>query len=210
MNIILLGAPGAGKGTQASMLKEHYHLLHISTGDIFRANIKGGTPIGKVAKSYIDAGKLVPDEVTCDIVKDRLSQDDVKNGFMLDGFPRNVFQAQQLDEFAHIDLCINIDVKLELLMDRICGRRVCSCGESYHVSTLGGQTKCRKCGKELYQRADDNPETVKARLDTYLAQTAPLASYYEEQGKLVDIVSGTKSPSEVFEVICKELDKHLG
>jgi adenylate kinase len=208
MNIILLGAPGAGKGTQASKLNEHYGLPHISTGDIFRANIKGGTPIGKVAKSYIDAGKLVPDEVTCDIVKDRLSAEDVKKGFMLDGFPRNVFQAQELDKFAHIDLCINIDVPTELLMDRICGRRVCSCGESYHVSTLNGETKCRKCGKELYQRADDNPTTVKARLDTYHEQTAPLAEYYQKQGKLFNVISGNLPPDAVFEIICAELDKH--
>jgi adenylate kinase len=207
MNIILLGAPGAGKGTQASKLKEHYGLPHISTGDIFRANIKGGTPIGKVAKSYIDAGKLVPDEVTCDIVKDRLSADDVQNGFMLDGFPRNVFQAQELDKFARVDLCVNIDVPTELLMDRICGRRVCSCGESYHVSTLNGETKCRKCGKELYQRADDNPDTVKARLDTYHEQTAPLAEYYQKQGKLFTVKSGNLPPDAVFAVICEELDK---
>ena len=126
MNIILLGAPGAGKGTQASKIQDKYNLLHISTGDIFRANIKGGTEIGKLAKSFIDAGKLVPDEVTCDIVKDRLTWDDAKKGYMLDGFPRNLFQAEELDKFAHIDLCLNIDVDEALLMDRICGRRVCS------------------------------------------------------------------------------------
>ena len=124
MNIILLGAPGAGKGTQASKIAEKYKLLHISTGDIFRANIKGGTEIGKLAKSYIDAGKLVPDEVTCDIVRDRLTWDDVHGGYMLDGFPRNLFQAEELDKFAKIDLCLNIDVDEKLLMDRICGRRV--------------------------------------------------------------------------------------
>jgi adenylate kinase len=209
MNIVLLGAPGAGKGTQASLIEEKYNLLHISTGDIFRANIKGGTPIGLLAKSYIDAGKLVPDEVTCDIVKDRLEKDDVKGGYMLDGFPRNLFQAGELDKFAHIDLCINIQVDTKLLMDRICGRRVCSCGESYHISTLNGATTCKKCGKELYQRADDNPETVGARLETYNTQTAPLIDYYKGQGKLVTIESGTKSPSEVFADICGVLDKHL-
>ncbi len=149
MNIILLGAPGAGKGTQASKIAEKYKLLHISTGDIFRANIKGGTEIGKLAKSFIDAGKLVPDEVTCDIVRDRLTWDDVKCGYMLDGFPRNLFQAEELDKFAKIDLCLNIDVDEKLLMDRICGRRVCACGESYHISTLNGATTCAKCGGEL-------------------------------------------------------------
>lgn len=206
MNIILLGAPGAGKGTQASKIAEKYKLLHISTGDIFRANIKGGTEIGKLAKSYIDAGKLVPDEVTCDIVRDRLTWDDAKSGYMLDGFPRNLFQAQELDKFAKIDLCLNIDVDTALLMDRICGRRVCSCGESYHVSTLNGATTCAKCGKELYQRADDNPETVGARLETYFSQTAPLIDFYRAQGKLVTVTSGEGSPDEVFAQICEKFD----
>lgn len=206
MNIVLLGAPGAGKGTQASLIEQKFHLVHISTGDIFRANIKGGTPIGKVAKSYIDAGKLVPDEVTCDIVRDRLQKGDLGGGYMLDGFPRNVFQAEELDKFAKIDVCLNIDVDVSLLMDRICGRRVCSCGESYHVSTLGGRTTCAKCGGELYQRADDNPETVKSRLDTYFSQTAPVAEYYKKQGKLVTIECGTKSPDEVFALVSAALE----
>lgn len=209
MNIVLLGAPGAGKGTQASMIEEKYRLLHISTGDIFRANIKGGTPIGKLAKSYIDAGKLVPDDVTCEIVRDRLGWDDARHGYMLDGFPRNLFQANALDGFAAIDLCINIDVDTALLMDRICGRRVCSCGESYHVSTLGGATTCKKCGQPLYQRADDNPETVKSRLDTYFTETAPLVEYYEKQGKLFTVKSGTNPPSEVFAQIAVKLDQYL-
>ena len=173
MNIILLGAPGAGKGTQASKIAQKYKLLHISTGDIFRANIKNGTEIGKLAKSYTDAGKLVPDEVTCDIVKDRLTWDDAQHGFMLDGFPRNLFQAKELDKFAKIDICLNIDVDESLLMDRICGRRVCSCGESYHVSTLDGATACVKCGGKLYQRPDDVPETVKTRLDTTSRRPRP-------------------------------------
>lgn len=206
MNIVLLGAPGAGKGTQAAFLEKKYGLVHISTGDIFRANIKGGTPIGKVAKSYIDAGKLVPDEVTCDIVKDRLTRDDVKNGYMLDGFPRNLFQARELDKFAHIDMCVNVSVDFSLIMDRICGRRVCSCGASYHISTLGGKTTCAKCGKPLYQRADDNPETVGARLETYKTQTAPLIDYYEEQGKLVTVECGNASPEEVFAMVCEKLE----
>lgn len=209
MNIVLLGAPGAGKGTQASLIEERFSLVHVSTGDIFRANIKGGTPIGKVAKSYIDAGKLVPDEVTCDIVKDRLSQGDIKGGYMLDGFPRNIFQAQELDKFAHIDLCINIEVDTALLTDRICGRRVCSCGESYHVSTLNGATTCKKCGKPLYQRDDDNPETVQKRLDTYFEQTAPLVEYYRKQNKLFSVESGKLSPQEVFAVIAEELERRV-
>ena len=208
MNIILLGAPGAGKGTQASKIAQKYNLLHISTGDIFRANIKNGTAIGKLAKSYTDAGKLVPDEVTCDIVKDRLTWDDAKSGFMLDGFPRNLFQAQELDKFAKIDICLNIDVDESLLMDRICGRRVCACGESYHISTLNGATTCAKCGGKLYQRRDDVPETVKTRLDTYKSQTAPLIDYYKSQGKLETVVSGEGSPDLVFGQIRKVFEKY--
>lgn len=206
MNIVLLGAPGAGKGTQAKLIEEKYGLMHIATGDIFRANIKGGTPIGKLAKSYIDAGKLVPDEVTCELVKDRLANGEVGAGFMLDGFPRNLFQAQELDKFANVDLCINIEVDKSLLMDRICGRRMCSCGASYHVSTLNGATTCAKCGKPLYQRADDNPETVGARLETYKTQTAPLIDYYKEQGKLVTVECGNASPEEVFAMVCEKLE----
>lgn len=207
MNVVLLGAPGAGKGTQASLLAARFNLVHVSTGDIFRANIKEGTPIGKVAKSYIDAGKLVPDEVTCEIVNDRLGKEDAKNGFILDGFPRNIFQAEKLDRFAHIDLCVNIEVDLSLLMDRICGRRVCSCGESYHVSMLNGATTCKKCGKELYRRDDDNPETVQKRLDTYFKETAPLVEYYANAGKLYTVTSGTQPPQEVFEKLVKEFGR---
>lgn len=207
MRLILLGAPGAGKGTQATRIAAKYGIVHISTGDIFRANIKNGTEIGKLAKSYIDAGKLVPDSVTCDIVKDRLTWDDVKNGYLLDGFPRSLFQAEELAKFADIDLCLNLEVDESLIMDRICGRRVCACGESYHVSTLGGKTTCAKCGKELYVREDDNPETVKARLNTYNVMTAPLIAYYAAQNKLETIVCGTKTPDEVFEAVCAVLDK---
>lgn len=207
MKILILGAPGAGKGTQATRISEKYGIAHISTGDIFRANIKGGTEIGKLAKSYIDAGKLVPDSVTCEIVKDRLAQPDVQEGYLLDGFPRNLFQAEELAKFSQIDLCLNLEVDPALIMDRICGRRVCSCGESYHVSTLNGATTCAKCGKELYQRDDDNPATVKARLNTYDVQTAPLIAYYAAQNKLASVVCGTKTPDEVFKAVCEVLDK---
>jgi len=206
MNIILLGAPGAGKGTQAGRISEKYKLAHISTGDIFRANIKGGTEIGKLAKSYIDAGKLVPDDVTCEIVRGKVADMD---GYMLDGFPRNVYQAEQLDKFAKIDLCLNLDVDKSLLMDRICGRRMCVCGESYHVSTLNGATTCKKCGKQLYRREDDNPETVGARLETYAKQTSPLIDYYKAQGKLATVDCGTKSPDEVFKLVEAVLDRFI-
>lgn len=204
MNIVLLGAPGAGKGTQAGKIAVKYSLQHISTGDIFRANIKGGTAIGKVAKSYIDAGKLVPDEVTCEIVKGKIEE--VKINYMLDGFPRNLYQAEELDKFADIDLCLNLDVDKNLLMDRICGRRMCVCGESYHVSTLNGRTTCAKCGKELYRRDDDNPETVASRLETYEKQTAPLIEFYAKQGKLKTVNCGAMTPNEVFEAVERILD----
>ena len=178
MNIILLGAPGAGKGTQASKISDAYKLPHISTGDIFRENIKNETQIGLLAKSFIDKGQLVPDEVTCKIVENRIEKDDCKNGYMLDGFPRTIAQAEALDKVAKIDLVINIDVDHSLLLDRLCGRRVCKdCGESYHISRLGDKTDCARCGGELYQRKDDNEETVGNRLKVYSEQTAPLIKY---------------------------------
>ena len=208
MKLILLGAPGAGKGTQATKIAERYNVVHISTGDIFRANLKMGTEIGLLAKSYMDKGELVPDKVTCDIVKDRLTWDDCKNGYLLDGFPRNLYQAQELDTFATIDGVVNINIDHKLLMDRLCGRRVCrECGESYHVSTLGGRTTCERCGGELYQRKDDNPETVGSRLAVYNEQTAPLIDYYTKKGIILNF-TGTEAPASVlFDQIKAVLDK---
>ncbi len=210
MNLILLGAPGAGKGTQATKISDRYGLVHISTGDIFRANMKNGTEIGLLAKSYMDRGELVPDEVTCAIVKDRLTWEDCKKGYLLDGFPRNLFQAEELDKFARIDGVVNINIDHNLLMDRLCGRRVCKeCGESYHVSTLGGRTTCARCGGELYQRKDDNPETVESRLNVYIEQTAPLIDYYTKKGVILNF-TGTEAPAEVlFEQVKASLDKLL-
>lgn len=206
MNIILLGAPGAGKGTQASKISDGYALPHISTGDIFRENIKNQTPIGLLAKSYIDKGQLVPDEVTCKIVEGRINQADCAKGYMLDGFPRTIAQAEALDKIAKIDLVINIDVDFSLLLNRLCGRRVCKdCGESYHISKLNGETKCLRCGGELYQRKDDNPETVQSRLDVYKAQTAPLIEYYEAKGLLFN-VEGNGAPDDVYAVVAQKLD----
>lgn len=205
MNIILLGAPGAGKGTQASKISDGYNLPHISTGDIFRENIKNQTPIGLLAKTYIDDGKLVPDEETCKIVEERISREDCKNGYMLDGFPRTIVQAEALDKMEKIDIVINLDVDFSLLLDRLCGRRVCKdCGESYHISRLNGETKCSRCGGELYQRKDDNPETVQSRLRVYNAQTAPLIEYYTKKGILFNVESTT--PEEVYEKISAKLD----
>lgn len=206
MNIILLGAPGAGKGTQASKIKDAYNLPHISTGDIFRENIKNQTPIGVVAKSFIDKGQLVPDEVTCKIVEERISRADCANGYMLDGFPRTIAQAEALDKIAKIDLVINMDVDHSLLLDRLCGRRVCkNCGESYHLSRLGGRTDCERCGGELYQRKDDNPETVQNRLDVYNAQTTPLIEYYTKKGVLFNVESNS-TPEDVFQKVSEKLD----
>lgn len=209
MNIILLGAPGAGKGTQATRIADKYGMPHISTGDIFRENIKNKTEIGLLAKSYTDKGQLVPDEVTCKIVEERLSREDCKSkGYLLDGFPRTIRQAEALDGFAKIDAVVNINIDFSLLMNRLCGRRVCKeCGESYHVSTLNGKTDCARCGGELYQRKDDNPETVESRLAVYTEQTAPLIDYYTRKGIILNF-TGTDDPPEVlFGEIAAELDK---
>lgn len=206
MNVLLLGAPGAGKGTQATRISERYGLPHISTGDIFRANIKNETPIGLLAKSYIDKGQLVPDEVTCKIVENRLQEEDCKAGYLLDGFPRTIAQAEALDQFTNVEAVININIDFSLLMERLCGRRVCKdCGESYHVSVIGNETKCSKCGGELYQRKDDNPETVQNRLDVYENQTSPLIEYYTKKGVIIN-VAGEGTPDEVFASIVKALD----
>ncbi len=206
MNIILLGAPGAGKGTQAVRLSEKYGLPHISTGDIFRENIKNSTDIGVVAKSYIDKGQLVPDSVTIEIVKQRLDKQDCKtNGYILDGFPRTLNQAKALDEFSNVDIVLNVDVDLNKLLDRITGRRVCSdCKASYHVSLLNGKTTCQKCGGNLIQREDDNEATVKSRIEVYNKQTAPLIEYYKQSNKLVN-VDGNFSIEETFNQIVKVL-----
>lgn len=205
MKLILLGAPGAGKGTQATLVKEHYKIPHISTGDILRANIREGTPLGVKAKAIIDAGNLVPDEIVIGIVKDRLQKDDCKNGWLLDGFPRTVAQADALATFAECDAAVDVSVPFEILTDRISGRRMCGCGESYHLSTLNGSTTCAKCGGTLYQRADDNEETVKNRLEAYKSQTAPLIDYYKKAGKLVTI-DGNRPVQEVFESIVTALE----
>ncbi len=205
MRIILLGPPGAGKGTQAASIVEKYNIPHISTGDIFRKNIKEGTDLGKKAKEYMDQGLLVPDELTVGLVTDRITQDDCKNGFMLDGFPRNVSQAEQLDTFLkenNIELSnvINIEVDKSILVSRAVGRRICkSCGATYHVEFNAPKNEgiCNVCQGELYQRADDNEETVSKRIQVYLDETKPLADYYAKEGILSNI-NGQQSIDEVF------------
>lgn len=204
MNLILLGAPGAGKGTQAVRIAAAYGIPHISTGDILRKNIKEKTPVGVKAKSFIDKGQLVPDEVVVEIVALRLKEADAKKGYLLDGFPRTIAQAEALDKIADIETVINIDVDLNALSDRLCGRRVCGkCGESYHVSTKK-DGNCDKCGGELIHRDDDKPETVNSRLEVYTAQTKPLIDYYSAQGKLVT-VNGMNKIEEVFAEISEAL-----
>ena len=188
MNVIFLGPPGAGKGTQAVRVCERLGIPQISTGDILRRAIKEQTPTGLAAKSYIDKGQLVPDSVVIDIVRERLVQDDCKNGYLLDGFPRTVAQAEALEGFAKIDAVVDINVSDEKLVARLSGRRVClSCGGTYHVSQLNGSMTCAKCGNELIQRADDKAETVLSRLTVYHAQTEPLIDFYTQRGLLKEI-----------------------
>lgn len=204
MKLIFLGAPGAGKGTQATRISAKYNLPHISTGDILRKNIKENTELGKQAKGFIDAGQLVPDEVVIGIVNDRIKQDDCKDGFILDGFPRTVNQAEALSKVSSIDGVINIAVPNSLIIERISGRRMCACGESYHIS-FGITDTCTKCGGKLYQRDDDKEETVKARIDVYERQTSPLIEYYSAKGLVYD-VDGSLPPDEVCDAISKVID----
>ncbi len=205
MKLILLGAPGCGKGTQASSISDKYDLPHISTGDIFRENINNKTPIGIKVKEVMDNGNLCPDELTVELVKERLAKDDCKNGYLLDGFPRNLFQAKALDEFSAPDKVINIEVDLGKIEKRITGRRSCSkCKNSFHVDFIGDTKVCPDCGGELVVRKDDNPETVKSRLAVYKEQTEPLEEYYSKLGKLVN-VNGNNGIEEVFAEIVKVL-----
>lgn len=212
LRTILLGPPGAGKGTQAVKIVEKYGVPHISTGDIFRENIKKGTELGKKAQEYMNRGELVPDDLVIEIATTRLLEDDCKNGFLLDGFPRTVYQAEKLDEFlaAHgskIDKVLDIAVEKEELITRLTGRRVCkACGASYHVVNIPPKTEgiCDICGGELVQRADDNIETVTNRIDVYEAQTKPLVDYYEKAGNIAHI-DGAAGIDNVFADIVKAL-----
>ena len=205
MKIIMLGAPGAGKGTQAKQIAAKYEIPHISTGDIFRANIKNGTELGKKAKEYMDQGLLVPDELTCDLVMDRISQDDCANGFVLDGFPRTIPQAEALDTAlakidAKMDFAIDVDVPDSHIVNRMSGRRAClNCGATYHITAIPQKQEgiCDTCGKELVLRDDDKPETVQKRLDVYHDQTQPLIDYYQKQG-ILKSVDGTMPMEDVF------------
>ena len=205
MKIIMLGAPGAGKGTQAKQIAAKYNVPHVSTGDIFRANIKEGTALGMEAKSYMDKGQLVPDELTVKILLDRVAKDDCKNGYVLDGFPRTIPQAEVLDEAVTklgetIDYAINVDVPDENIIRRMSGRRACvACGATYHIVNVPPKKEgiCDVCGEALIVRDDDKEETVKSRLETYHQQTQPLIDYYSQKNILKE-VDGTKDMNEVF------------
>ncbi len=212
MNLVLLGPPGAGKGTQAAQIIEKYHIPHISTGDIFRENIKNETELGKKAQEYISKGQLVPDSLVIDIALDRRSKDDCRNGFLLDGFPRTVQQAEALDKYlgnkdSKVEYVLDIQVEKETLVDRLITRRVCrDCGATYNIKGMPPKKEnvCDKCGGELYQRADDNEETVNNRIDVYNTQTKPLLDYYEKAGNIVHL-DGEAGLTKLFESIVSVL-----
>ena len=214
MRLLIMGRPGAGKGTQAVNIREFYEIPHISTGDMFREAIKEGTKLGLLAKSYMDQGGLVPDDVTIGIVKERLLKDDAKKGFLLDGFPRTILQAEALDSFLNeqgikLDAVLNVDVPAEKLIRRMVGRRVCkTCGATYHVEFNPPKKDgiCDNCGATLIQRADDTEATAKNRLEVYDRNTAPLLEYYEKQN-ILKVVNGDKPLDEVFESIKESLKK---
>ena len=213
MKIVMLGAPGAGKGTQADMIAQKYDIPHISTGDIFRANLKNGTELGLKAKTYMDAGQLVPDELTCDLVVDRIAQDDCAKGYILDGFPRTIPQAEFFTAALaarneRVDYAIDVEVPDENIVNRMSGRRACPvCGAAYHMVYIPPKQEgvCDNCGAALIQRNDDKPETVLNRLKVYHDQTQPLIDYYTEMGVLKG-VDGTKDMKEVFADIVKILE----
>ena len=212
MKLVLLGAPGAGKGTQAKKLTEKYTVPQISTGDILRKAVADGTPLGKEAKSYMDKGELVPDSVVIGLVKERIVRDDCKNGYILDGFPRNTSQAEVLDKVladmkAPLDTALSVDVEKDALMKRLTGRRTCKgCQQMYnvHFSPPKKEGVCDKCGGELYQRDDDKEETIKNRLDVYEKSTAPLIDYYSKKG-ILKSVKGEGSIEDIFNNICSIL-----
>lgn len=213
MKIVMLGAPGAGKGTQAKKIAEKYNIPHISTGDIFRTNIKDGTELGKKAKTYMDQGLLVPDELVVDLVVDRVGQEDAKNGYVLDGFPRTIPQAEALDRALHaihdkVDYAVDVNVPDENIINRMSGRRACtSCGGTYHIKYNPTKREgiCDACGGELELRDDDKPETVKKRLDVYHQQTQQLIDYYNKKSILKQ-VDGTQDMADVFAAIVEIIE----
>ena len=214
MKLIFLGPPGAGKGTQAAGVSAHLNVPHISTGDMFRAAIKNETPTGLEAKRYINAGQLVPDSVVIDMVRERLAMDDCANGYLLDGFPRTVEQAEALETICAPDAVVEIDVPDERLMVRLTGRRVCTkCSGTFHISKIADETVCPVCGGQMIQRDDDKPATIANRLEVYRKQTAPLIGYYTELGKLrrpdldsLPIINGDNRLEDIFKAILASLE----
>jgi len=209
MNILFLGAPGVGKGTYTSRIKEKYGLVHISTGDIFRENIKGNTALGQEAKKFMDAGKLVPDETTINMVKDRLSKPDIKKGYILDGFPRTIPQAEALGKFTKVDVVVNFTAKEAVIIQRLSGRRICrKCQAIFHVKNIPTKVEgiCDKCGGEVYQRDDDKPEAIKQRLKVYQDQTSPLIDYYKKKGMIKEIEANSEDIESIVKNIVKVLD----
>ncbi len=212
MKVIMLGAPGAGKGTQAKQIADKYSIPHISTGDIFRANIKNGTELGKKAKTFMDQGLLVPDELVVELVADRIQQDDCKNGFVLDGFPRTIPQAEALDAALEkinekMDYAIDVDVPDENIITRMSGRRAClNCGATYHIVSIPTKVEgiCDRCGSQVVLRDDDKPETVKKRLEVYHEQTQPLIDYYKKK-EILKTVNGVQPMEDVFKAIVEIL-----
>jgi len=209
MKIALFGPPGAGKGTQARYIVDRFDIPQISTGDLLRAQVREGTELGRMAKDYMDRGALVPDEVVIGMMKERVSEDDCRNGFILDGFPRAIPQARALEDFVQLDSVVNITVDGSALIRRITGRRMCKCGATYHIDYNPPDTpgKCDKCGAQLYQRDDDKEETVRKRLDVYRSQTQPLIEYYREKGILKDF-DGNRPIEEISSDIVSYLE-HL-
>jgi adenylate kinase len=213
VNIILLGPPGSGKGTQANMIEDKYRVKHISIGDILRENVRNGTPLGKEAKKFMEAGQLVPDQLLVGIIKDRLAKPDVKGGWVLDGYPRTIPQAEALDQILN-SICQRIDVVLQInapdkeLIKRVMGRRICKCGSTYQIQFKQPKVpgKCDACGAELIQRADDNETTIAHRLQVYHAQTQPLIDYYGKRGTLT-IIPGVGDIKEIFDKIANTLNK---
>ncbi len=207
MKLVFLGPPGAGKGTQAAFVAKHLGIAHVSTGDMFRSAIANCTPTGREAKTYLDAGKLVPDSVTIAMVEERLQMDDCKNGYLLDGFPRSIPQAEALDAFAAPDLAVEIKVRDEKILERLTGRRVCpSCEGIFHISSLQDPMVCPLCGAFLQQRPDDQPETISRRLMVYHEQTEPLIGFYKERGRHGE-VSGEQAADRVREAILDLLER---
>ncbi|WP_406658105.1 adenylate kinase [Methanolobus sp. ZRKC2] len=214
MNVVLFGPPGAGKGTQAKELSQKYDIPHISTGDILRANVREGTELGLKAKEYMDKGELVPDQVLIGLIKDRLEEPDCANGYLLDGYPRTIPQADALDDILKeiskpLDVVVNIDVSDEELIGRLSGRRMCKCGESYHIMFNSPKEEgvCNACGGQLYQRDDDREDVIRQRLVVYSEKTKPLIDYYEEKELLVNI-AGNGTVNEVFEAISEIMDRY--